>query len=131
MNDHTLRVYDSILGLRCDAENPTPLVRLNRVSPFRHTTVYAKLEWYNPFGAVKDRIAANLIADAEERVNRMLQQSDNESRSRRTDADAYALRSLRALERQLHEISGSVRKGIDMLSQETTAVNGSIRRADD
>ena len=67
MNDHTRRVYDSILGLRCDAENPTPLVRLNRVSPFRHTTVLAKLEWYNPFGAVKDRVAANLIADGEAR----------------------------------------------------------------
>ncbi len=67
MNDHALRVYDSILGLRCDAENPTPLVRLNRVSPFRHTTVYVKLEWYNPFGAVKDRVAANLIADGEAR----------------------------------------------------------------
>ena len=67
MNDHAVRVYDSILGLRCDAENPTPLVRLNRVSPFRHTQVYAKLEWYNPFGAVKDRVAANLLADGEER----------------------------------------------------------------
>ena len=67
MNNHALRVYDSILGLQCDVENPTPLVRLNRVSPFRHTTVYAKLEWYNPFGAVKDRVAANLIADGEAR----------------------------------------------------------------
>src|SRR6185295_15232669 len=31
------------------------------------TKVYAKLEWYNPFGAVKDRVAANLVRDAEER----------------------------------------------------------------
>ena len=67
MNDHALRVYDSILGLLSSAENPTPLVRLNRVSPFRHTHVYGKLEWYNPFGAVKDRVAANLIADGEAR----------------------------------------------------------------
>jgi cysteine synthase/rhodanese-related sulfurtransferase len=67
MNDHALRVYDSILGLLCNADNPTPLVRLNRVSPFRDTQVYAKLEWYNPFGAVKDRVAANLIADGEKR----------------------------------------------------------------
>jgi cysteine synthase B len=29
--------------------------------------VYAKLEWYNPFGAVKDRVAANLVRDAESR----------------------------------------------------------------
>ena len=48
-------------------ENPTPMVRLNRVVPFRHAKVYAKLEWYNPFGAVKDRVAANLIRDGEER----------------------------------------------------------------
>jgi len=49
------------------AENPTPLLRLRRVVPFKHTQVYAKLEWYNPFGAVKDRVAANLVRDAEER----------------------------------------------------------------
>ena len=67
MNDHTLRVYDSILGLRSGEDNPTPVVRLNRVTPFRHTQVYAKLEWYNPFGAIKDRIAANLVEDAEAR----------------------------------------------------------------
>jgi cysteine synthase/rhodanese-related sulfurtransferase len=67
MNDHALRVYDSVLGLLSSADNPTPLVRLNRVSPYRDTQVYAKLEWYNPFGAVKDRVAANLIADGETR----------------------------------------------------------------
>ena len=67
MDDHGLRVYDSILGLLSDADNPTPLVRLSRVTPFRHTQVYGKLEWYNPFGAVKDRVAANLVADGEAR----------------------------------------------------------------
>ncbi|MBI5496973.1 MAG: pyridoxal-phosphate dependent enzyme [Deltaproteobacteria bacterium] len=66
-NDHLLRVYDSILGLLSSEENPTPLVRLHRVVPFKHTQVYAKLEWYNPFGAVKDRVAANLVRDAEEK----------------------------------------------------------------
>jgi cysteine synthase/rhodanese-related sulfurtransferase len=67
MNDHALRVYDSILGLLSDVDNPTPLVRLNRVTPYLETQVYAKLEWYNPFGAVKDRVAANLVADGEAR----------------------------------------------------------------
>ena len=66
-NNHTLRVYDSIIGLLSSEENPTPLVRLNKVVPFEHAQVFAKLEWYNPFGAVKDRIAANMIRDAEER----------------------------------------------------------------
>ena len=67
MNDHSLRVYDSIIGLLPSEENPTPLVRLNKVVPLEHTQVFAKLEWYNPFGAIKDRIAANMIRDAEER----------------------------------------------------------------
>jgi cysteine synthase/rhodanese-related sulfurtransferase len=60
-------VYDSVLGLLSSEENPTPLVRLNRVVPHRHARIYAKLEWYNPFSAVKDRVAANLIRDAEEK----------------------------------------------------------------
>lgn len=66
-HQHALRVYDSILGLLSSEENPTPLVRLHRVVPFKHAKIYAKLEWYNPFGAVKDRVAANLVRDAEER----------------------------------------------------------------
>ncbi len=67
MTDVSLRIYDSILDMLSSAENPTPMVRLNRITPFKHTLVYAKLEWYNPFGAIKDRVAASLIRDAEER----------------------------------------------------------------
>ncbi len=66
-SDHHLRVYDSVIDMLSDADNPTPIVRLNKVVPFQHTRVYAKLEWYNPFGAIKDRVAANMIRDAEER----------------------------------------------------------------
>jgi len=67
VNNHSLRIYDSIVGLLPSVDNPTPLVRLNRVIPFEHTKVYAKLEWYNPFGSVKDRVAFNMVRDAEER----------------------------------------------------------------
>jgi len=67
MNDHKRRVYDSILGLLSNEDNPTPLVSLNRVSSFKHTQIFGKLEWYNPFGAIKDRVAANLVHDAEAR----------------------------------------------------------------
>ena len=67
MSEHTLRVYDSVLGLLSNEHNPTPMVRLNRVVPFEHAKVFAKLEWYNPFGAVKDRIADNLLRNAEQR----------------------------------------------------------------
>lgn len=65
--DRARRVYESILDLLPDEDNPTPLVRLRHVVPFNDARVYAKLEWYNPFGAVKDRIAANMVRDAEER----------------------------------------------------------------
>jgi len=43
----------------------TPLVRLNRVSPDNGATIYAKLEFMNPGGSVKDRIARAMIEDAE------------------------------------------------------------------
>jgi len=71
MSDHVLRVYDSVLHLLSSVDNPTPIVRLLHVTPYKHTRVYAKLEWYNPFGAVKDRVAANLVRDAEERGEKL------------------------------------------------------------
>jgi cysteine synthase/rhodanese-related sulfurtransferase len=67
MTDLSLRVFDTVMDMLSNENNPTPMVRINRISPFKHTKVYAKLEWYNPFGAVKDRVAANLVRDAEER----------------------------------------------------------------
>lgn len=65
VNDNVTRVYDSMLGLLANVDNPTPLVRLNRVTPYQHTEVFAKLEWYNPFGSVKDRVAYNMVSDGE------------------------------------------------------------------
>ena len=62
MTDHNLRVYDSMLDLLPTVDNPTPLVELTRVTGFQFARVFAKLEWYNPFGSVKDRVAANLVA---------------------------------------------------------------------
>lgn len=67
MTDLSTRVFDDVLDMLSNERNPTPLVRINRILPFKHTKVYAKLEWYNPFGAVKDRVAANLVRDAEEK----------------------------------------------------------------
>ena len=71
MSDHALRAYDSILDMLSSVENPTPIVRLLHITPYKHTQVFAKLEWYNPFGAVKDRVAANLVRDAEERGEKL------------------------------------------------------------
>ncbi len=67
MANHQTRVYENISEMLSGEENPTPLLRLNRTIPFKQAKVYAKLEWYNPFGAVKDRVAANMIHDAEEK----------------------------------------------------------------
>ena len=60
---HELRVYDDILGALPGPDNPTPLVRLNRLSPSAEFVLYAKLEWMNPFGSVKDRAASYLLGD--------------------------------------------------------------------
>jgi len=43
----------------------TPLVRLNRLAAGLPAQIFAKLEFFNPLGSVKDRIAAAMIAAAE------------------------------------------------------------------
>jgi cysteine synthase A len=43
----------------------TPLVRLNRINEGLDAQIYAKLEFFNPLGTVKDRIAASMIAAGE------------------------------------------------------------------
>ena len=64
MANFETRVYDDILEMLSNVDNPTPLLRLNRTVPLKRAKVYAKLEWYNPFGSVKDRVAAHMIHDA-------------------------------------------------------------------
>lgn len=43
----------------------TPLVRLNKVAAGLDAEIFAKLEFFNPLGSVKDRIAAAMIETAE------------------------------------------------------------------
>jgi cysteine synthase A len=43
----------------------TPLVRLNRIAAGLEARIFAKLEFFNPLGSVKDRIAAAMIEAAE------------------------------------------------------------------
>ena len=45
----------------------TPLVRLNRLSDRFETTVAAKLEYFNPLGSVKDRIAVAMLENARDK----------------------------------------------------------------
>ncbi len=54
-------LYDSII----DTIGSTPVVRLNRMAP-EGTTVYVKVEAFNPMASVKDRLAWAIIADAEQ-----------------------------------------------------------------
>lgn len=43
----------------------TPIVKLNRVVPEDAADVYVKLEFFNPAGSIKDRIALSMIEKAE------------------------------------------------------------------
>lgn len=56
-----LRVAESIL----DLIGQTPILHLARFAPPPLAGVYAKLEWFNPGGSVKDRAALGMILDAE------------------------------------------------------------------
>ncbi len=51
-------IISSTIGL-------TPLVRLNRMVVDTGAEIFAKLEFFNPLGSVKDRIAASMIEAAE------------------------------------------------------------------
>jgi cysteine synthase len=83
MRNLTTRVFDSVFDMLPDEENPSPMVRIHRMHPLAPHPIpgtpaashapapnsdfalYAKLEWMNPFGSVKDRAAWALIADLE------------------------------------------------------------------
>ena len=61
MTPSHLKPYNNIL----ETIGWTPLVRLNRVTQGVRTPVYAKAEFFNPGGSVKDRIGVALIESAE------------------------------------------------------------------
>ncbi|MET7417702.1 cystathionine beta-synthase [Dactylosporangium sp. NPDC005555] len=56
-----MRYYDNVVELVGD----TPLVRLRNVTDGISATVLAKVEYLNPGGSVKDRIALRMVEDAE------------------------------------------------------------------
>jgi cystathionine beta-synthase len=55
--DRNLRVHNDIIG----TIGNTPLVRLSRVTSGLRCRVFAKLEFFNPGGSVKDRIALPIL----------------------------------------------------------------------
>ena len=44
----------------------TPIIKLHKLSNKQKGDIYLKLEWFNPGGSVKDRIASNMITIAEQ-----------------------------------------------------------------
>src|SRR5512134_3572904 len=60
-NSDPLRVYDDII----QAIGKTPLVHLKRIGRSLPVPLYAKVEYFNPGGSIKDRIGLNIIEEAE------------------------------------------------------------------
>ena len=58
----TCNTYDSIL----DVIGNTPMIRLNKVTQNIDSRIFAKLEFLNPMGSIKDRIARYMIEKAEQ-----------------------------------------------------------------
>lgn len=58
-----MKIYNNVTELI----GKTPLLKLNNYSAKEHieANIFAKLEYFNPAGSAKDRIAASMIADAE------------------------------------------------------------------
>ena len=54
------RLFDSIL----DTVGDTPVIRINNLAP-DHAKIYVKAEFFNPASSVKDRLALNIIEEAE------------------------------------------------------------------
>lgn len=55
-------LYNNIL----ETIGRTPIIKLNRMAP-AHTSVFVKVESFNPGGSVKDRLALGVVLDAERR----------------------------------------------------------------
>ncbi len=54
------RLFDSIL----ETVGDTPAIRINNLG-VGHATIYVKAEYFNPMSSVKDRLALNIIEEAE------------------------------------------------------------------
>lgn len=55
-------VYDNVL----QAIGRTPLIHLGKIGQELPASLYAKVEYFNPGGSIKDRIAVNVIEEAEQ-----------------------------------------------------------------
>ncbi len=51
----------------CELTGNTPLVEINKLNKEGFARIYAKLECFNPANSIKDRVALNMIEEAEKR----------------------------------------------------------------
>lgn len=61
--DEPMKYAENILELI----GHTPLVKINKLNPNPEVTILAKLEYLNPGGSMKDRMALSMIEDAEKK----------------------------------------------------------------
>ena len=61
--EHVMRIFDNVL----QAVGNTPIVKLNKVVGPDDATVLVKLEFLNPGGSIKDRMAVHIIEAAEKK----------------------------------------------------------------
>jgi len=61
-DNNKIKAYDSVL----DTIGNTPLIRLKKITAGFNGHIFAKVEYFNPGGSVKDRIGLDIIAEAEE-----------------------------------------------------------------
>lgn len=59
------KIYDSVDQLI----GKTPIVKLNHVVPKDAADVYVKLEFFNPAGSIKDRIALSMVEAAKNQAS--------------------------------------------------------------
>src|SRR5258705_13272112 len=66
-HDNPLRTAPAIAENITELVGGTPILPLRRLSPEGGAEIYAKLEFPNPGGSVKDRAALGMVEDAERR----------------------------------------------------------------
>lgn len=122
----------------------TPLVKLGRLVPSNGANIYAKVEFHNPGGSVKDRIALAMIEDAERKgelkpgdtiieptsgntgiglalvgavrgYNVVLVMSENMSEERRTILEAYGAKC--ELSRAEFGMQGTIERAEELLAE--------------
>ncbi len=66
-SDPSLRRFEDIRELIASPANPTPMVAVNQIVASETYKLYVKLEWFNPFGSIKDRPASYMLQAMQER----------------------------------------------------------------